>query len=107
MSPDKQIRQIASEIAMHAHQRQAYLEREKLDLETKLAKKQIELDAANLAGKRFADFPVKVGADFLCPYCWVNRGRKLPLSHSSGTSSLDFLDCDACGHRIEVFIGRP
>jgi predicted RNA-binding Zn-ribbon protein involved in translation (DUF1610 family) len=107
MSLDEQIRQIAGEVAAHAQQREARLEREKLDLETKLAEKQAALNAAHLASDRFSNFPVTLGIDFLCPYCWIEDGKKSILRRSSGTTTHDFLDCDACGRQIEVFVGMP
>ncbi len=101
MSPEQQIRRVAAEAASHKQQHQAHLEREKIELETKLAENKAALDVANLAGNRLANFPVKSGADFLCPYCWNNDGKEVALrAVGVGTDTRDNMRCAGCRRNI-------
>ena len=106
MSPEQQIRRVAAEAASHKQQHQAHLEREKIELETKLAENKAALDVANLAGNRLANFPVKSGADFLCPYCWINDGKEVALrAVGGGTDTHDNMRCAGCGRNITLSVG--
>jgi hypothetical protein len=83
MGTDQELRKIARETADYAQGCVAHLEQEVRDLETLLADKKKELDAASLAPKRLANFQVAIAADYQCPYCWIHSGAKSPLARSA------------------------
>jgi hypothetical protein len=96
---EDQFRAFAQEIAQRAQSRVLDLEREIFDLETVLAKKKAERDSASLAPQRLANFDVKLGTDYQCPSCWIERETRSSLRPTrNGTDTEDYVGCPKC-HR--------
>jgi seryl-tRNA synthetase len=70
------MKQRAAEYANHLQATISNLDQQLADIEKQKAQVQAERHKASLALKRAADFPVKRGADYLCPICWVDDGRE-------------------------------
>ncbi len=98
-----ELMRVARDFAAQFDQRKARLEQEELDLETALAKKRQEREAASLAPQRLADYPVTVGPDYLCPRCWIADGRSVPLSGApSPDPNQDVFRCGTCRTEFSV-----
>ncbi len=97
------INRAAMEIAEQKHASVAYLEREIVDLEANLKKKRTERDQGRGALQRLSNFPVKVGADYLCPYCWVVEGKRSPI-HPIGSNlpRTDIMRCTVCQFDLQI-----
>ena len=85
----QELQRVAAGIAERMQQRGAQLQHEIEHLETVLAKKKVELDAADQAHHRLTDFAAEIGSDYQCPalldgtrnavvtdtHCWRNALR--------------------------------
>jgi hypothetical protein len=97
--------EIAEQLAATSQGYASQLQREIFELEQEAAQKKAALDAARLAPKRLADYPVTLGADYACPYCWFDAAKRSPLrAIPGGTREFDLMKCDA-GHEIEFPTG--
>ena len=105
MSIGDQLREYAAQIAEQNQERQAGLEREILDLETKAAQKKALVDALRFGPQRLLDFQFKLGADYQCPRCWINHEKRSALTPiGGGTNTEDFFRCHTCGNTFSVSI---
>ena len=88
MSYATQLRMAASEIANKA----------KRDAET-----QAQLDAAQLAYQRLAQFEPVIGGTLQCPGCWIGYGSHAPLVAVPGVSpgAPDVFRCSGCGFDLK------
>jgi len=75
----QQIVKIAQERAAARNQRIPTLQKELSDIQAQIIEKQTELDAASNALKRAREFPVLLRSETICPYCWIDFGRKAGL----------------------------
>ena len=96
------LRQQAEEIAGATQERVSDLDREIAEIEKQKAKKEAERDLARGALKRLANFPVKNGADYLCPNCWVTRGGMSTLQPIPSPDRHDIFRCGLCGHELVI-----
>jgi hypothetical protein len=85
------LRKAANEIAQQAAARISNLDRQIAEIEEQ--KKKIETDRTKARGslQRAANFPVKNGADYLCPSCWVDEGKMTPSIPSPAKQVTIFL----------------
>jgi hypothetical protein len=97
MTTERELRQAAREIAAQAQAAVTRLEQETLDLKTRLAEKEAERDAARLAPKRLANYPVRLGTDYQCPRCWIEHEKRSPLRPIPSGDKNDILRCGICG----------
>jgi hypothetical protein len=92
----------AQEIAEYAHAKIASLDTQLADIEKQKAAIEAERHMARGALKRAADFPVKRGADYLCPACWVDDNVIATLRPVPSTDRHDIFRCNTC-HFEAVF----
>ena len=71
------------------------IERSKTDIEA-------QLDAAKRAHKRLLDYRPRIGVDFQCPRCWIQKEVKSALSPVGGATRDDILRCHTCG--LDIYI---
>jgi hypothetical protein len=90
------LKNYAGEFAERAHQRKIELDRKHSDLQVELAKVEAERQSASDALKRLANYPVKLGADYQCPRCWVQRGAMSPLKPIPSDTNDDLFRCQLC-----------
>jgi hypothetical protein len=86
----------ARDYAQHAHTKIARLDNELADIEKKKSQINAERDKARGALKRAADFPVKRGADYLCPLCWVDDDVASTLRSVGSPDNRDIFRCNRC-----------
>ncbi|MCW6511400.1 hypothetical protein [Lichenifustis flavocetrariae] len=98
MSIESAVANTADYVASQSDQKAARLhdqyQKVKLEAEKLLA----ERNLARRALQRRADFVVKVGADYQCPRCWIEREKRSPLRPLEG----DIMACRECGIDIQV-----
>jgi hypothetical protein len=92
----------AMEIAEYAHEQIAGFDLQLALIEEEKAKINAEREQARGALKRAADFPVKSGADYLCPMCWVDDGVSSTLRPVPSPDRNDIFRCNKC-HFEAVF----
>jgi|tagenome__1003787_1003787.scaffolds.fasta_scaffold20852903_2 hypothetical protein len=98
MTIESELRKIARELAAQAQDRLARLDREVLDLESRLAKKQTERNAARLGPQRLADFQPQIGSNYQCPRCWIEDESPARLTPIPG----DLMRCGRCDSDFPV-----
>lgn len=101
MSIEGELRQLAREIARQMQGRAAEIRKEYLEAQKRAMELKAELDLANLASERAANFQVARGIDYSCPWCWVERGIKNSLYPVPGTARTDIFKCSD-GHDFTV-----
>ncbi len=85
--------QKAAEAAAYMQERTARLREEYLTAQKIASDKKAELDLASSAVKRAADFQVTLGADYQCPFCWIESGERTPLRPVSSDTGDDIFRC--------------
>lgn len=104
--PREQIRNIAAQIRDGLQRRVPKLERDLANMETHKREMEAQLKAADVSVKRFADFPVTLGTDYLCPFCWMHYGKKSVLKPiGGGTDKQDIFRCPGCDAKLTVDVG--
>lgn len=94
---ETQISLIAGQIVARQQSRATEIKGELARIENKKAQLQAELEATHLALDRLANFKVKIGGDFQCPACGIERGIQSALRPmGGGTGRVDFFRCHAC-----------
>ena len=105
MSPDKHFRDVAEQIVQRSKNRTPKLQRELSEIEARKAEVEALLNSANLARQRLAIFQVKIGADYQCPICWIEREVRAPIrSIGAGTDNEDLFRCSVCGTDFSVSV---
>ncbi|MCF8469332.1 MAG: hypothetical protein K9G30_00960 [Parvibaculum sp.] len=102
MSIESAIMQAGLEVANDIQRRIAGFEKKKAQLENELSINQAALNAAQLCHDHFADFQVKVGADYQCPRCWINNESRSTLRPVPSDTDTDILHCPNC--QLDVLI---
>ncbi|QWG10836.1 hypothetical protein KMZ29_13650 [Bradyrhizobium sediminis] len=92
----------AEDAANSAQERIASFDRQLADIEKKKA--DIEANRAALRGslQRLANFPVKSGANYLCPLCWVDEGKMSPLAPVASDNRDDIFRCRMCHYEAVI-----
>ena len=102
-----ELERIAKDRAAGAKHRAAQLKREIADLERTTAEKKTQLEAANLAPDRLANYSARIGIDYRCPLCWMDHGRHATLRPiGGGTDMEDFFRCNSCKQEYGISVGR-
>src|ERR1700677_4990895 len=91
-----QIMAKAHALAGNLKGRRPYLERQKAEIQKKLASIQADLDATNLAVDRLATFNPTIAVWGQCPSCWLHKGIHSNLTESASFGSHDVFRCDTC-----------
>jgi aspartate/methionine/tyrosine aminotransferase len=102
MSIFDHLRKAANEIAQQAAARISNLDRQIAEIDEQ--KKKIETDRTKARGslQRAANFPVKSGANYLCPSCWVDEGKMTPLNPIPSQTSDDIFICPLCSYETII-----
>jgi hypothetical protein len=97
MSIEDIIRQEASEIAGRQLQRAAHFQDEYLEIQAQADNRRAKRDAARAAPERLANFAVKVGEDYCCPSCWIERNARAALMPKPSPHVTISLNASAAG----------
>ncbi len=97
----EKLRQAANDTADHLTSMISELDRQiaqldgrKKDIETQRMKARHALEAAS-------NYPVNIGADYLCPICWVSNNRMFPLQPIPSQNRNDVFRCNLCHYEDE------
>jgi len=101
MSIEGELRQKAAEIAARIQKRASGLKQEYLDLQKLTSEKKAQLDSVNLAGERLTNFKIKIGIDYQCPTCWIERGIQSSFFPVPSAGRNDVFKCQN-GHDFTV-----
>ena len=105
-TPREQIHNIAARIRDGLQRRVPKLERDIANMETHRREMEAQIQAAHTSVKRLADFPITLGNDYLCPFCWMHYGKKSALKLiGGGTDKKDILKCPSCDAKITINVG--
>ena len=97
MSHADQLIEIATELAMHAKDNLADLQRKLSAIETAKVEIEARLHTANHALERLSGFVSIRGSDLQCPRCWINNKVIASLQIASGgDSGHDEFRCETC-----------
>jgi hypothetical protein len=79
MSIIQVVLEIANEYATSLDRRMPTIQKELADMEAQKAQTEAQLDSARNALKRSREFPLLLRREPICPYCWIDSGRKASL----------------------------
>jgi hypothetical protein len=96
------LRKVAQDIANGADERIAQLENQKLRLQSQMREIEAVSKSLSFAAQRLANFPVKNGADYLCPQCWIEQGKMAPLKPIPSSDSHDIFRCSLCRYEAVI-----
>jgi hypothetical protein len=102
MSIEGVIREEASKIATRVQQSASRLEKEYSELQAKADEIKVKRDKARAAPDRLLNFQVKVGGDYSCPSCWIERNARSTLTPRPSPNGDDIFECAVCGHRTTI-----
>jgi hypothetical protein len=91
----------ARERAEGASHRASELERQIAELQFRRLQLDEQYSAADEARKRLANYEMKVGADYQCPCCWIDRGARAPLQEMPSGTDIELFRCTMCGWHME------
>lgn len=90
------LRQAAKVAASYATSTLPELDRQIAEVEEQKKKIEAKLLAVRDSLKRAENYPVKHGADYLCPLCWVSDGKMSPLRSVHSQDRNDVFQCGKC-----------
>jgi hypothetical protein len=90
------MREVAQQIAEGAQANIVRLDQRLADIEKQKAEIEAQIQDARGALKRAADFPVKLGADYLCPVCWTDDAVTSTLRNVPSPDRRDIYRCNIC-----------
>jgi hypothetical protein len=92
-SIESELLRMAQEVVAESQAGSAYAYKAYLEAQARTAQLKAKLDFANLAEDRLANFQVKIGADYQCPRCWIERHSRAQLLPRPGGPKEDILEC--------------
>jgi hypothetical protein len=92
----EELKRQAMEIAQQAVGKIPRLDAQLAEIWKKKAALEEEREKARGSLKRAADFPLKFGADYFCPVCWVNDDHTSTLRPVPSNDRRDIFRCNAC-----------
>jgi hypothetical protein len=100
MSITQVVLEIANEYATSLDRRIPTIQRELADIEAQKAQTEAQLDSASKALNRSREFPLLLRREPICPYCWIDSGRRdslRALDHAPDDDPrLDIFRCSSC-----------
>lgn len=85
----------AQRLAANAQRRVSALETELKEIERQKTEVAAKCQTARLAPKRALQFQPSDGAEFYCPRCWVERGKRSTVrSFATGKANFDCVRCN-------------
>lgn len=97
-----QFRNYAMDFAEAAIKRVANLDRRLAELEIERAKIEAERKSSGGALQRLANYPVKIGSDYACPRCWINKDTASPMHGVPSQTNNDLFRCQLCHLDLEI-----
>ena len=92
-----QLVQEALQIGSHHKHREVDAQKRQNALRLEMQQQEAIADAARLAFERGLNFNTALGADLLCPRCWVAQGNRAELvAVTSERGDVDEFRCRAC-----------
>ena len=90
--------------AQHQQTRQnaTYLSRKAVQTTGASSELRAKRDAARAAPERLLNFQVKIGGDYQCPACWIERNTRSPLCRSRVRTTAISFQCVQCGHTVTI-----
>jgi hypothetical protein len=101
MSIEGELKQMAHEVVSRAQHRASGLNREYLEAQKVAADLKAKLDFANLSLDRLANFKVKIGTNYQCPTCWIDREARVAFHPVSSQTRDDIFRCQY-GHGLVI-----
>jgi hypothetical protein len=92
----------AMQLAAAQEQRVAELHKQYLQIQAQAEELRAKRDNARAASERSANFPVKIGGDYCCPTCWVERNSRGALMPKPSGNREDIFECAQCGHTVTI-----
>jgi hypothetical protein len=102
MSVEKKLVESAETIARQLQSRAGERREQLNDLKSRLTEIEEELQAAETALDRLANFKVKLGALYRCPQCWILDGVNSALQPSSAPDRDTTFKCSACAFQLSI-----
>ena len=96
MSIIQVILEIANEYATSLDRRMPTIQKELADIEAQKAQTEAQLDSARNALKRSREFPLLLRREPICPYCWIDSGRKALGRAPDDDPHLTVFRCNSC-----------
>ena len=101
-----ELKQAAIQIANDIKGRSLALEKERVEIETRLLEIKAISDSVGLVHERAANFIPIFGAPhtgaFSCPSCWVRNTKVVELFSTPSTTDADLFVCKVCGFEISI-----
>ena len=91
-----QLVQSALQIGSHHKHREVDAQKRQNALRLEVQQQEAIAEAARLAFERSLNFGVALGADYLCPRCWVANGQKVEMVAQPSATDDDLFSC-RCG----------
>ena len=92
----EKLRQAADDAADHLVSTISDLDRQIAEFNERKKKVEAQRVQAGNARKAAADYPVNMGADYLCPVCWVSSNITSPLEPVPSQDRNDIFRCNLC-----------
>ncbi len=102
MSIEGIIREEATEIATRLQKEASQFETQYAELQAKAAEIKTKRDFARAAPDRLLNFQIKIGGDYHCPACWIERNALDRLILIPSQSRDEVFKCVTCGHTITI-----
>ncbi len=96
MSIAGELKQIAQEVAEHAHARVSSLQAQLTEIEARKSEVSAKLASARLAPERLYNFKPEIGGKLQCPRCWIDNELRAALSPIPSNTGNDLFRCNVC-----------
>lgn len=96
-----QLVQEALQIGSRQKHRETDAKKRQDELRLEMLQQEAIADEARLAFERGLNFGKALGADLLCPHCWVTRGNRANLVPLDSDDGIDLFKCGACDCHFE------
>ena len=97
MDASQVLRDEAEILVLRADNRALYLKVQMEQIQAQRDAIEAERREINHAAKRLLSYQPRIGAEYQCPGCWIDRGEQAPLLGVPGTAQHNIMRCDACG----------
>ena len=92
---------LASDCALSAKERAAQLDRELTELEIRKGVLETQFKSAVAAANRISNYRPRLGLDYQCPNCWVEKGMMSPMQVMPSGAVADRFRCRLCGNEFQ------
>ena len=108
MDASEELLSMAQRCALQAKHKTSQLKAELEQVEAQKREVEAKYRHVNKAAQRLLDYQPRIGNEYYCPRCWVDRGERRALDASvPSPQNYTVLHCDRCGdHKIPSGRGR-